>query len=225
MKRAQATSVRLLWAFVGACLCITCATPSSLPQDGTASLAPGTASWQQAVNDNSRRHESYDWFMRTADLRATLVTPRLRKAFIEHRNEFHGRFADEQEKELLQLGTADDAVDTATTAGPQAEQEVLVFVAMYVADQKHRDVSASYSIWDVSLERGDARVRPLKMENVRSSPAVRALFPYVDRFDDLYLFRFPLVDKSGSMMLSPGALRLHIRSALADASVAWELQP
>jgi hypothetical protein len=205
-----------------------CSAVATLPQQSLAHLTASSTSpsWNDEVMALTRRHESYDWMMRTADLRATLVTPRLRQAFIASRDQYFGRFADEQAQELLSLGRPSEAVDAATTSGPKGEEDVLVFVAMYAADQKNRDLSASYSIWDVVLARDGVRVKPSSVENVRSSPAVLSLFPYVDRFDDLYLFRFPLVDsKSGTTLMQPGQLTLHADSALANVAVGWELAP
>ena len=220
MKRA--------WLALALITSASCATPYA--QTGAVTMAPtaSTSTWEQEVSTATRRIEPYDWFMRQADLRATLITPRLRKAFLDERDGFHGRFADQAQRELVGLGSADEGVDAAQAlSGPAGEEEILVFVAMYVADQKNRDLSASYSIWDTTLSRGGPKVRPTKVENVRASPAVQAVFPYIDRFDDLYLFRFPLVDaKTGARLFAPGTapLTLEVSSALADCVVAWDLQ-
>ncbi|MDP2340467.1 MAG: hypothetical protein Q8O67_05900 [Deltaproteobacteria bacterium] len=209
-------------------LLVSCAT--TIPQTGGVTLPPSTslASWETEMAEATRRVEPYDWFMRQADLRATLITPRLRKAFLDERARFHGRFADETQRELIGLGNVDEGVDAARTiARPEGEEQVLVFVAMYAADQKNRDLSASYSIWDTALVRGDKKVKPISVENVRASPAVREVFPYIDRFDDLYLFRFPLVEaSSGTALFGPGPeeLRLEVKSALAECVVSWTLQ-
>ena len=205
-----------------------CAT--AFPREGVVTMAPPAlpSTWETELAQATRRVEPYDWAHRVADLRATLITPRLRKTFLDERERFHGRFADETQRELIGLGTADEGVDAEKTLSkPESEEQVLVFVAMYAADQKNRDLSASYSIWDVVLSRGDKKVRPLSVENVRASPAVEEVFPYIDRFDDLYLFRFPLVDAAtGTELFGPGPepLRLEVRSALADAVVSWSLQ-
>jgi hypothetical protein len=195
--------------------------------EGPVKLTPQSESteWSNTLAEHTRRAEPYRWAMRQADMRATLVTPRLRAAYVRHRSEFHGQFAEKTERELVAMGEADEGVDAAMKPGPDAEQQVVVFVAMYVADQKNRDIAASYTIWDTQLARGDAVVKPLKIETVRSSPAVSAIFPYVDRFDDLYLVRFPLVDAQGVPLVSPGGepLELQVKSALADARVAWSL--
>lgn len=207
---------------------ISCATPYA--QQGAVAMSPTapSSSWELEVTSATRRTEPYDWVMRQADLRATLITPRLRKVFLDERAEFHGRFADQTQQELIGLGTADEGVDAKKTlAAPEGEEQVLVFVAMYVADQKNRDLSASYTIWDTVLSRGGQKVKPIKVETVRASPAVKEVFPYIDRFDDLYLFRFPLVDaKTGTRLFGPGAepLKLEVSSALADCVVTWDLQ-
>jgi hypothetical protein len=56
---------------------------------------------------------------------------------------------------------------------------------------------------------------------------VQEVFPHVDRYDDLYLLRFPAVDPAnGAPLLWPGAdVELEVTSALADCRVAWTLQP
>lgn len=189
-------------------------------------VAPaGSESWESVVAEHTRRHEPYDWVMRQADLRATLVTPRLRKAFITHRSEFYGRFSKETERDLAGMGSADEGVDAAMKAGPDGEEQLVVFVAMFVADQKNRDLAASYTIWDSALVRDGVRVSPSSIETIRPSPAVNALFPYVDRFDDLYIMRFPLAPPGGAPLLTIGGapLVLEVNSALARASVEWVL--
>lgn len=204
-----------------------CATP--WPREGGVTLAPPSSpsTWEPELLAATRRVEPYEWTMRKADLRATLITPRLRKVFLDERARFHGRFADETQQELIGLGSADEGVDAKKTLSkPETEEQVLVFVAMYAADQKNRDLSASYTIWDTHLVRGDKKVKPLSVENVKASPAVAEVFPYIDRFDDLYLFRFPLVEaSSGTAVLAPGPeeLRLEVKSALADCVVSWTL--
>ncbi len=202
-----------------------------LSQSGTVTMTPAAEpqddAWRTEVVSASRRHEPYDYTTRQADLRATLVTPRLRQAFAKDVRRFHGRFAKDTRKELLALGDVDEGVDPdKVIARPESEEQVLVFVAFYATDQKHRDLAIKGTIWDTHLVRGAARVKPLKMQSVRHTPAVRELFPYVDRFDDLYLVRFPAVTPEGEALLSPGdePLRLEVSSAVASCAVDWVLQ-
>jgi hypothetical protein len=202
---------------------------ATIPEHGNAHLSPAGAegeSWDAAWREATRRAQPYEYVtVRAADLRATLVTPRLRKAFLDHRSEFHGQFAKEIAKDLVQMGNADEGVDAPMKAKPDAEEQVIIFVAMYVTNQKERDLAANTTIWDTRLVRGSASVKPIKIETLRMSPAVPEVFPYVDRFDEIYLLRFPLVDTQGRSFLTPGGdpLRLEVRSALADAVVEWEL--
>ncbi len=219
----------------GACLTIvaglglSCATPYAA--EGPVALA-GAANtdgdaWANELAAATRRVEPYHYAQRQADLRATLVTPRLRQTFGAQRDRFHGRFAQQTAQDFLAFGSVDEGVDAdKTIARPESEEQVLIFVAFYVADQKHRDLSIKGTIWDTTLVRGDKRVKPIAIESVRQSPAVSEVFPYVDRFDDLYLLRFPLVDAATGMeALSAGAepLRLEISSAVAQCAVSWQL--
>lgn len=217
--------LRLATVVVGLLAAAGCA---SLPAGGPVEVAPATTAttWDAELARATRRVEPYQWAMRQADLRATLITPRLRQAFLTERSRFHGRFARDAATELLAMGVVDEGVDATAIDRPKGEEQILVFVAFYAADQKNRDLAITGSIWDVALVRGGARVKPMAIEAVRSSPAVSQVFPYVDRFDDLYLLRFPLVDPAtGAAPLAPGTepLHLEIASALATCDVSWSL--
>jgi hypothetical protein len=207
-------------------LLASCSTLTPAPQEGVTSLSPKGESWNDALLECTRRHEDYNWAMREADLRATLITPKLRAAFLKEREEFHGKFAEKTHQELVGLGDPDEGVDAPMKPAPDSEQQIVIFVAMYVADQKNRDLSASYTVWDTYLVRGNARVKPIKVENIKSSPAVMDVYPYVDRFDDLYMFRFPTVDDKGQPLFAPGKdpLRLEVKSAWAETVVEWTLR-
>ncbi len=181
--------------------------------------------WEEVVRQHTRKVEVYEWAVRQVDLRATLVTPRLRTAFIAADARLHGSVAHDVEDDLLRLGARpDEGVDAPMLSGPGAEEQVIVYVCFYVADQSNRDLAASYTIWDTHLARGDARVKPLAIEPMKHSPALAALLPHADRFDEIYAVRFPLIDaRTGTSMMAPGSepLRLEIQSALGDAIVSW----
>lgn len=220
--------VRAVRVLAQVVLCATLAGCTTLSSTGEAAIAANpdgtTAGFAVEARTATRRSEPYDGASRLADLRATLLTPRVRKAFADDRGRFHGAFADTLARELVAMGDADEGVDAPSRARPPGDDEVLVFVAMYVSDQKHRDLAVSSSTWDVRLVRGSTAVKPLAIERVRPSPAVTAVFPWVDRFDDLYLVRFPTVDAATSTTtLGPGDLRLDVRSAQASCSVSWGL--
>jgi hypothetical protein len=216
---------RVLSLLVLALLGASCTTLSSTGDVQLATNTDGSdAGFAAEARNATRRSEPYDGAVRLADLRATLLTPRVRKAFIDARGDFHGAFADDLARDVVAMGNADEGVDAPTRSGPPGDGDVLVFVAMYASDQKNRDLAVSTSTWDVRLVRGAVTVKPLAIERVRRSPAVTAVFPWVDRFDDLYLLRFPIVDPSTSTtVLAPGELRLDVSSAQATCAVSWTL--
>lgn len=197
---------------------------ATIPTTAPASVGPTTTTWDAARAEATRRVEVYDSLMRQADLRATLLTPRVRRAYIDERARFHGAFAARAQRDWLAMGEPDEGVDAPMRSGPPGDGEVLVFVAFYSPDPKTRSLSARTSIWDVALVRGATRVRPTRIEEVTASPAVSAMFPFVDRFDDLYLLHFPGSDTAtGTATLAPGLVSLEVRSALAGCVVGWTL--
>lgn len=204
-----------------------------LPRRGPLLMVPlgdrlSAESWEQAVREHTRKVEVYEWAVRQVDLRATLVTPRLRAAFLTAQERLHGRIADELKRDLIDLGVPpDEGASRPLGTRPRAEEEILVYVCFYVADQRNRDLAAGYSIWDTELVRGATRVQPTRIDAMKYSPALEALLPHADRFDEVYALRFPLVHReSGNVVFGPGEppLRLEVRSALGAAVVDWTLQ-
>lgn len=185
------------------------------------------SAWDNVLKEHTRRSQSYFIPSLEVDLRATLVTPRLRSAYIAARDRFHGQIGDDLAAELGALGRKpDEGVDGKMMSGPDSEQSVLVIVALFVRDVRYRDLSVSSSIWDVTLARGDAVVEPTHIERLRVDPGLQGVLPYVDRFDQAYLVRFPLVDMTtGTAMLSPGGapVKLTVASALGTTRAEWTL--
>jgi hypothetical protein len=212
-------------ALVSLLLAMACAAlPRAVPASGPAHLAPAATTFDAARDEATRRSEAYEVFDRQADLRATLLTPRVRKAFVDDRDRFHGAFAADALRDWVAMGSADEGVDAPPRRGPPGEDEVLVFIAFYGSDPRTRPLATKTSIWDVALVRQGHRARPSRIESLSVSPAVVAVFPYVDRFDDVYLLHFPLVDPAtGATMLGAGDLALELRSPRASCVVRWTL--
>lgn len=233
MSRAVATSRSPRRLALCALLVLSSVACSTLPRRGSLQMVPsGEAAsaepWEQVVAEHTRKVEVYEWAVRQVDLRATLVTPRLRTAFMGAQERLHGRVADELKRDLIDLGVPpDEGTSRPLGTRPRAEEEILVYVCFYVADQKNRDLAAGYSIWDTELVRGATRVEPMRIDAMKYSPALEALLPHADRFDEVYALRFPLVDsESGELIFGPGdpPLRLEVRSALGAAVVEWTLR-
>ena len=204
-----------------------CVTPVS-PPIAFANAPSKDAKWSEEVKLHTTSNESYDYASLEADLRATLVTPRLRAAFAASRADFHGKPSQNFEKLLLQLDQPADPPRADELPEPKgAEQQVVIFASLYVRNLVHRSLAANYSEWDVTLQRGDATVRPVEIEVLRYTPTIKALLPHTDRFDEIYILRFPLVDaESGNTLLAGGKdpVELRIASAMADVSVKWRLE-
>lgn len=217
-----------LFSALGVAFAASCVTSTGpVPLTDTTSV-DDSGRWPEILREHTRRAEVFDWTVRQIDLRATLVTPRLRSAFIAARPGFHGRVASDMAMDLLALGRPpDEGVDAPVETRPRAEEQVILYVCLYVTEAVHRDIAASYSIWDVKLARGDAEVAPLAIEQEKYSPALKEILPHADRFDEIYVVRFPLVDaKTGTALLSPGGdpLELKVESALGRAAVSWVLE-
>lgn len=206
---------------------LACVTPVS-PPIAFASSPDKDAAWAEEVKLHTTSNEAYHYASLEADLRATLVTPRLRAAFVKARANFHGKPSRDFEKLLLQLDQPADPPRGDDLPEPKgAEQQVVIFASLYVRNLVHRSLDANYSEWDVTLSRGDATVRPVEIDVLRFTPAIKALLPHTDRFDEIYILRFPLVEaESGKVLLAGGKdpVELRIASAMADVSVAWRLE-
>lgn len=156
---------------------------STYAAEGPVALVPSpstapTANWNDELALATRRHEPYLYAVRQADLRATLITPRLRGAFAAERAHFHGRFAADTSRDFLSFGTVDEGVDAPKViARPEGEEQVLVFVALYVANQKNRDLAVKGTIWDTVLIREGRRIKPWPSSSFASRPRSLRCFP------------------------------------------------
>jgi hypothetical protein len=206
----------LKWGALAALLTLVAGCSTPVKQVRIAEQVSSSDAWEAVVAEHTSRAVVFDGADRKVDLRATLITPRLRSAFVAARDRLYGRVTRDFNDELVALGLEEST-----------EEEVLVVVTFYASDLKHRDLAASYTIWDTTLARGKARVDPKALETERFSPALKALFPHADRFDSVYLVRFPVRDeKTGTTMFSPGddPLTLEVKSAIAEAVVGWKLR-
>jgi hypothetical protein len=186
----------------------------------------GDLAWADVVAEHTREDDAWHYAVRQADLRATLVTPRLRGSFAAHRGEFQGKPATEFEELLLLAEPPKDLRKDELPEAEQPEAQVIVFACLYVTDLVNRDIAAGYSEWETTLSRGKASVTPVKIKNLRNTPGIKELLPHADRFDEIWVIRFPLNDpESGASLLAPGGepLKLRLASAMADVSVEWSL--
>jgi hypothetical protein len=146
---------------------------------------------------------------------ASFHSPELRRAFAIAFPEIYGHGGSITRRELVDL-TGD------------VEQFHNFFLAVYTADEKWNDLAMPDSIWHLSLIGSeDVAVEASSIEIVRIDANLRAVYPYLGRFDRAYLVRFPLTDPMHRLVLEPksSSANLRIASALGVASMVWELIP
>ena len=185
------------------------------------------ASWLDVVKNHTRRDEYYHYSNREADLRATLVTPNLRRAFIQNRENFHGRASAEFASEVVTLGARPhDEFDGPNHEAAEVEAQVVIFVAFYAAQQRFRGLRSTDTQWDILLSRNGSSHAPTTIERLRFSPALKDILPHLDRFDDVYILRFPFMDEAGKPFFTTDEhpLVLEIKSVVADLKVEWTLK-
>jgi hypothetical protein len=184
------------------------------------SLAPaeGVVRWERAVEQWSRQHRVYEVWSDRMNARATYHSPALRKAFTSHRERFHGDFSNFMKRELTDLG-----------GDGQSENFHSFFVASYVSWRRYDQLAHAHTIWTLTLESDNgARVAAEKVKELKTTPAVREVYPYVDdRYDRTYLVHFPMADREGKPLITAQTRRftLRISSAYSEATLIWDLVP
>ena len=190
--------------------------------------APKANAWDKVVFEHTRRDTLNYFHHRTADVRATLVTPRFRQAFLLERQRLHGAMADEFANDLINLGSPpDEGMDAPDKSRPNAEEQITFYVSLYTHDKRYRDLAAHDTIWQLYLEKGNTRVKPESISTLRFSPGLKEILPHADRFDDHYIVRFPFVDsETGTAFFAPDQkpLTLFIGSAMGESRLSWTLK-
>ena len=99
--------------------------------------------------------------------------------------------------------------------------DLVFFVTMYTADRKWNDLQTPTSIWKVTLK-GAAEVVPRSIVRVRADENLRTVFPFIGRYDETYVVRFPAGD--GTVIASAtDEVTLRLASGLGETSLAWRL--
>ncbi len=221
MTRARLVAGGLLLALVVACA--TAKGPVKMTEGVSAAGA-----WHRVLEEHTLRAQLwYGLVFHSADIDCTLVTPRLRSAFIADRDRFYGEIADDLAADLQNLGKRpDEGYDAPMARAPVAENEIVIYAALWAADTDFRDLGTDYTAWTIQLKRGPAMVIPREIDKLRNNEALAAIMPHVDRFDNVYVLRFPMVDAdTGTAMFTPGGepLHLEVKSALGVATFEWSL--
>jgi hypothetical protein len=144
---------------------------------------------------------------------ATYHAPELRRAFALAFPDIYGHGGKITRRELVDL-----------TGG--VEQHHNFLLAVYTPDVRWNDMGRDDSIWRLSLKGSqDIEVGPDEVVPIKMDENLRAVYPYISRFDKVYLVRFPLVDPLQRMVIEGDAsgITLRIASALGGADMHWLL--
>tara|TARA_Y100001934_G_C12317815_1_gene758465 strand:- start:1078 stop:1725 length:648 start_codon:yes stop_codon:yes gene_type:complete len=163
----------------------------------------------------TRSSKIYDSLESKAFVTATFHSPEFRRAFAAAFPEIYGHGGNITRRELVDLTD-------------NIEQYLNFFVSIYTANPKWNDLAKIDSIWQLSLtgER-DIAVKPAAVIPVKLDANLRAVYPYIGRFDKAYLVRFPLTDPLNRLVVptSSQGFGLRIASALGKTSLEWQLLP
>lgn len=163
----------------------------------------------------TRSDRVYSGFDTKIFVTATFHSPEFRRAFAIAFPEIYGHGGNITRRELVDL-TGD------------IEQFHNLFMAVYTPELKWNDLAQPDSIWRISLIGADeVAVDPTEIIMVKIDANLRAVYPYVGRFDMGYLVRFPLTDAMKRVVVHGGTrnVTLRIASALGVAELRWDLAP
>ena len=145
---------------------------------------------------------------------ATFHSPELRRAFAIAFPDIYGHGGRITRRELVEL--TDDI-----------EEYHTFFVVAFTPVRAWNDFHKDDSIWRLTLLSADRStfIEPEEIQSIKIDENLRAVYSYVGRFDEAYLVRFKLADKTGKPLVPVGAesFTLRIASALGVAELTWEL--
>lgn len=116
------------------------------------------------------------------------------------------------------LQTASDAAAAAERERRRLDGAVQFFVAVHASDTRFDALDRIGGPWRLALRAGEREVVASSVERLgRASPALRAIYPYLESFWTGYMVRFPRVE------VPPGeALRLRLASTLGHVELAFD---
>jgi hypothetical protein len=145
---------------------------------------------------------------------ATFHSPEFRKAFLMAHSDVYG--------------PGSETASHLTLTDPEAEHEHEFFLSVSTSRVEWNDLDKNKeSIWRVTLVGEGDEVVSGRVEKIRTTANIRAIYPYVTDFAKTYRVRFPLTTVSGKPILSSktGQLTMRIASALGACEMIWYLEP
>lgn len=161
----------------------------------------------------TRSDKVYEGLNNIMFIDVTFHAPEFRRAFAVAFPDVYGHGGQVTRRELVDL-TGD------------VEQHHTFFVKVHTPDVDWNDLEEPDSIWRVNLvSSNEVAVPPSEIIKVKIDENLRVVYPYLGRFDQAYLVRFPLVDHEGKQVITEQTERFAMRvaSAMGVATLTWDL--
>jgi hypothetical protein len=169
--------------------------------------------WAEERDRYTRSFQLYDELDDVAFATATYQAPSVREARVNRLAEWKGMQPAEREALLA----------SEREAAASSEEFLLAF---FTSDRPANDLASRRGTWRIALlvqADGEVEGLPVKVETVRTDPTVRALYPYVTDFDQLYRIRFPRL--TGPRPLAELPFVLRIAGAKGRVEMRWQPGP
>jgi len=190
--------------------------PTFLPPKN---LAP--VDYSEVLKTWTREGQGYSGLEHKITVKATLISPMLRRAFSVRFPEVYGYGGQITRTEMRDVS-------------PETESTLNFFVAVYTADFRWNDFNKTTSIWHVTLDildgfdgKSTQSFDTTAIERVKIDENMRTIYPYMNTFETGYLFRFPMQDAASQPILKDKVtyVRLRIASSFAERDLDWTIEP
>ncbi|HYG66833.1 MAG TPA: hypothetical protein VD838_04210 [Anaeromyxobacteraceae bacterium] len=170
---------------------------------------PVGAEWVRLRDAATRQVTLYDGFLHRATATATFLSPAVREARARQLAVWLSWSPEELERQL-----AAERAD--------AEQYDDFVVSFFAADFVSNDLDAPRSVWRMAVEVPEAEVLPVRVTTVDRDATILTLYPWVGRFDTVYVMRFP---RAPGAPLMERPFVLMIASAMGQLALDYGTPP
>ncbi|MCK5690590.1 hypothetical protein KAI87_15025 [Myxococcota bacterium] len=176
---------------------------------------PSAKAYPAILHECSRSAKIYKGLDNQLFVTSTFHTPQFRRAFAASFPDVYGHGGAITRRELVEL-TGD------------VERYHTFFLSVYTPNLKWNDIGQSDSIWRMTLMNDEGvSVGMVEALPVKKDANLKVVYPYIGRFEETYLVRFPLSDPMNRLIIGQKtkSLTLRMASALGAAELVWEFQP
>ncbi len=193
-------------------LCTQCA-PTYKAQLAAPSACPKPSEYEDILQTWTRSARIYHFLDNRLFITATFHASHFKHAFASAFPHLYGHGGVLTRKELANTHTS-----TALS----------FLIVTYTPYEKWNDFNEPDSIWNMELHTSEGVVlHPTDIVPVKIDENIRAVYPYIKRFERAYLVHFPVKTSSNNPVLTSETtcFSLQVASALGKALLEWHLTP